>query len=97
MQNTSVERARLVWTEFVAALMGAFDDTVTYAAMDKKARNLKYEKLQWRVKLLLLNNGTLGQNEDNRLGEKDDVPTRRLAQGVNQTTAFVEPQGANRR
>jgi hypothetical protein len=33
----------LVWNEFVEALMEGFDDTITYAAMDKKARNLRYE------------------------------------------------------
>jgi hypothetical protein len=43
-QGRSIEKARLSWRDFIIAFTAAFDDTTTYAAMDKKARELRYEK-----------------------------------------------------
>jgi hypothetical protein len=57
-QNKSIEKARLLFKDFVTAFTAVFDDTTTYAAMDKKARELRYEKcgssLQYYYQMLEL-------------------------------------------
>jgi hypothetical protein len=65
--------------------MEAFDDTITYAAIDKKARNLRYEKCNSALTYYFQMMELLGKMKIT------DVPPGWITQGANQTNAFIKP------